>query len=353
VETLASTGVLDRFLERLSASDGRALLESIGWTEGRTMHGGGDTMAPVAPHMPMHSQTVVQRWVDRWGGDVRDPRAVWLGAMLLVADRPARWADAQLPEVVRRWLASIASEAGREADEEVRTSTAAQATRRDDLIADVRTWLQSHPRSPVDSLFGGGPPFPLAQQRDATGDLHATERRANGEEPPRDDDVAEEPCTWKNPRPTEHAGFLFVISLLTRTGVADIVAKNPTLIERDWPTALLLRLARRLGIPRDDSAIAWAASQPVTIAHTDRSLSAEVLRAARIRLRMEGNLTLRQLVHRPGAIVASRANIDVLLHREELDARVHAAGLDHAPDAKAWLGRSIHFHYVDAIDLNA
>src|SRR5262249_51128795 len=76
VDTLASTGVLDKLLERLSESDGRALLETIGWKEAAPSDHREPPANPIAERLPVRSESLVQRWVERWGGDVRDPRAL-------------------------------------------------------------------------------------------------------------------------------------------------------------------------------------------------------------------------------------------------------------------------------------
>src|SRR5262249_23227894 len=47
----------------------------------------------------------------------------------------------------------------------------------EDLIAEAGVWFRSQPRSPLDSLFGGGPPLPLTP-RDPTSSARTTERRA-------------------------------------------------------------------------------------------------------------------------------------------------------------------------------
>ncbi len=350
VATLASTGVLDKLLARLSESDGLALLKAIGWTVAM-VNARADAGAP-APQMPASSQVLVQQWVHRWGGDVRDPRALWLGAMLLVADRPARSTNVQLPDLVRVWLASVAGQSQADADDDLRTSAATQAMRRDDLIADTRAWLQLHQRSPVDSLFRMWPPVPLAP-RDPAFDTNAVERRPHDDEPDGGEHSPGEPPSWKTPRPSNYAGFLFLVPLLTHTGITRIVADDPGLIERDWTAALLLRFARRLGVPRGDPAIAWIVAYPVVISQADRSLTADVMREARVRLRMEAGLTMRQLVHRYGAVVATPSEVDVLLHHADVDAGVRRAGLDRDPGWTPWLGRVVQFHYLDAIDVSA
>jgi hypothetical protein len=380
VDVLASTGVIDKLLERLSPQEGRALLETIGWTDAMVVAArGSDGGARVAnasdadafgagafgagalaadafaadasrlvPPMPARSQQLVQRWVTQWKSDARDPRAVWLGAMLLVADRPGRATSAELPEVVRRWLAAVVAQSRASDGEEAPNEVAAQAVRRDDLIADARAWLQSHPRSPLDSLFGGGPPRPITpgesivHREDVERRLEDDERRLPRSEPP----------VWRHPRRSDHAGFLFLIPLLTRTGLTAIVAGNPGLIERDWPAALLVRIARRLGIPNDDPAIAWAFGRPTTIAHADRSLTAEVLRAARIRLRMQVGMPMRQVVGRSGAIVATRTHIEVFLDRGDVDSNIRQAGLDADAAFAPWLGRDVQFHYLGGVDVS-
>ena len=351
VETLASTGVLDRVLERLSESDGRAWLEAIGWRESESSAERGEANSFTRP-IPARSEQYVQRWVERWGGSPRDSRAVWLGAMLLVADRPDRATNPRLPEAVRVWLESVAADVSSQRERDGLDGGATRAMQRENLIADARAWLQSNPRSPLDSLFGGGPPFPLAP-RDVTTPSNAVDRRDQGDESPAGERAPDQPPTWKNPRPTPYAGLTFLIPLLTRVGLSRIVANDRTLIDREWPAALLLRIARRLGVPLDDPTIAWSTARPLTIAHDDRSLTAEVIRASRIRARMEVGLTMRQLVHRTGAIVASSNRIDVFMQDSDVDPRVHRAALDADPGWVPWLGRTIQFHYLEAVDLNA
>lgn len=382
VDLLASTGVLDKLLERLSPSDGRALLEAIGWTEEMTAAVAHDTHSPAStladapeptpfrhpppptsptalssddtrpPQMPARSESLVQRWIARWSGDEHDPRGVWLGAMLLVADQPERSKSAQLPEIVRMWLASVVEQTRAEMDAEARGGVSAQLPRRDDLIADARAWWQSHPRSPVDSLFGGGPPFPFRPGA-AASDPNAVERRAHDAPPHSENRDLVDPPVWKAPRATDHAGLLFLIPLLTRTGVANIVANDPGLTERRWADALLLRLARRLGVPFDDPAVAWITTHPVTIAHADRALTAEVFRAARIRLRMEAGCTMRRLVQHSGAIVARPAEIDVLLQPFDDDGASRRLAFDRDPTWVPWLARTLSFQHLAGLDVDA
>lgn len=346
VQTLASTGVLDTVLERLSEADGRAWLKMIEWPERPAAR---EPIVGQGPRrvLPMPTERYVARWVERWGGGARDPRAVWLGAMLLVADRPERADDPRLPREVREWLASVAARVQGGSGEELDDGAMGGVRQREGLMADARAWLRSNPRSPLDSLFGGGPPLAL-DSRATTAKTAANRVR---DESSRDPSL--DPPTWRAPRPTDHAGFPLLIPLLTQVGLQQILTHDPSLLDRDWPTALLLRLARRLGIPFDDPAVAWLATPPASIAHDDRALTAEVLRAARIRLRMNGRIPLRHLVRRPGAIVAGSDQIDVLLQPADVDAAVRRAGLDARPALVPWIGRAVYFRYLDAVDLSA
>jgi hypothetical protein len=182
VESLAATGALDRLLERLSEADARALLAGIGWRDPERWAGGA-RRGLIVPSLPARVHSVVERWTKHWGGDGRDTRAMWLAAMLLVADRPARATNPQLPAVVRAWLESVQA-AGQDSTEGASARGDGGAVG-DDMIAETRKWLGSNPRSPVDSLFGGGPPAPRSE--------HAAP--FSSPTPPRehDDEYAEQP----------------------------------------------------------------------------------------------------------------------------------------------------------------
>jgi hypothetical protein len=210
--------------------------------------------------------------------------------------------------------------------------------------------LQSHPRSPVDSLFGGGPPLPLtpraptvAPGRTQSETVDPDAHRAPSSEPP----------VWRTPRPTAFAGFPLLIPLFTRAGASQLATDDPSLLDRDWPAALLLRVARRLAIPADDPAISWLAAAPPLLAPADRAHTATLIRRARIRLSIDTGLTMRQLVRRPGAIVAARAQLDVLLEPSDADALLQRAALDADPGLVPWLGRVVLFRYSERLDVSA
>lgn len=71
------------------------------------------------------------------------------------------------------------------------------------------------------------------------------------------------------------------------------------------------------------------------------------LTAARRWLRRNAHLGLAEVVARPGRITATRTHIDVFFDLAQADIRVRRAGLDIDPGWVAWLGRVVHFHYVE------
>lgn len=71
------------------------------------------------------------------------------------------------------------------------------------------------------------------------------------------------------------------------------------------------------------------------------------LTAARRWLRRNAHLGLAEVVVRPGRITATRTHIDVFFDLAQADIRVRRAGLDIDPGWVAWLGRVVHFHYVE------
>jgi hypothetical protein len=219
------------------------------------------------------------------------------------------------------------------------------------LMADARTWLRSKPRSSVDSVFGGAP---VSQRRSAHSPTTTSKSQPDDHEPSVSaaDDLPLEPPLWQSPRPTAHAGLLFLVPLLTRVGVASLVQDHPDLIERDWPHALLVRLADRLGVSRDDPAIGWIAARTPTIESEDRSITSSAIRDARMRARLDAGRTMRAMIRRPGAIVVTRTHIDVLLRHSQVDVAIRRAGLDLDPGWVPWLGRVVQFHYMASLHVD-
>jgi hypothetical protein len=207
-------------------------------------------------------------------------------------------------------------------------------------------WQRSGSRY-VDSQTGGAPRPPSTNTTEPTSPPAPPHSAAESDIP------LPPPHTWENPRPTDHAGFLFVVALLHQLGIANLLAAHPDLIETGWPEDLLLRLARRLDISRDDPIIAWLAPPPAPLPQAARALTAIWLRRIRGHLRHQVGKTLATIVHRRGAIVATRTHVDLLMRHSQVDMAIRRAGLDLDPGWLPWLGRVVQFHYLDALPIDA
>jgi hypothetical protein len=146
-----------------------------------------------------------------------------------------------------------------------------------------------------------------------------------------------------------HAGLVFLVPLLTRLGIEELLAERTDLAELDWSDGLLLRLAYRLGVPTDDAALTWLRADGLPVAPANRAVTATWMRATRARARRDTGRTLAAIVRRTGVIAATHTHIDVFLRHTEVDVAVRRAGLDIDPGWVPWLGKVIQFHYGDAI----
>ena len=217
---------------------------------------------------------------------------------------------------------------------------------------------------------------------------------------------------------SESCGLLFLISLLERLAIGQLLSDNPALAEINLPAVVLRDIALRLRLPpshpllqalphtppvehriarlrvpsiwRDLAAAPerevsglhlfrspaaayhltnrsrnillhagrgdlpeWTrqyrvtehrgAYQPPRVADLSRSLQLLMSRY----LRRHARMSLRQLVHRPGRIAATRTHLDALFDFQQMDIRIRRAGLDLNPGWVAWLARVVQFHYEE------
>lgn len=219
IEDLGQRRLLDEVLSQLREPDGPDLLRQAGWSRPP-----GSRLAHRPPTLPGAGllapwRDIVARWIDRWGAD--DARSVWLVAMILVAARPGRAADPDLPARSTDLVAALAAS--------IRTKSAPPAVAR-------------RPDGPS----GPGDPHPPLPDRPARPAPPRMIGDGSTELPP-----AAAP-RFSGSSLTLHAGLYFLLPVLIRLGFPDWVAAHPSEIERDLPERLLRHAARRLRIPAND-----------------------------------------------------------------------------------------------------
>lgn len=402
VDELGERDALDPVLGALRRQDATELLRELGWpapadlASAREPHpalaSGGrplvDRPAPASPDalgsrpgarawaQPWAS--VIERWIPRW--PAADPRSVWLVAMALAAEQPARLVDPRLATHAHHVAIRILAAA----------ETSEAATARASAARAARS----------ESSAGQG----TETSREPSPGVRAPMR-------------ADETTL----RASDHAGLLFVIAILTRLGMTAFLQARPDLVDLDVPRRLLHRLADRLSIAAADPV--RAAVGPLTAANDGAAIDfvapAQWFRGIAlrgplivrrreaeqgIRLLFDGHgvlplarwrgrapdavracirdwrlhrgrplprgrdvdvlimawqvalrrwsrhyahMGLQELVCRPGRIVATRTHVDIVLAHRDADVRVRRAGLDIDPGWVPWLGRVVGFHYRD------
>ncbi|WP_437310853.1 hypothetical protein [Sorangium sp. So ce388] len=380
VDALAAAGgALDALLGALRWQDGRALLRSLGWDPSTPAAA---RIAPVGAHperlAPPRLLGTIARWSAMWGAD--DARSLWLAAMALSVDRPALLADPALPGRAARLLSAIgrAERAASISAPPARPTPDDRAPARptpDDRAParptpDDRAPLEATPggHAPAAAPVEGWPAHPAAgapaielargapvlrapaapvhsvvAARDRGGDTPAPPGAAIAEEP-----APESASPWlDSPRPTALGGLLFLIPVLAQIGIAARLERDPELYEVHFAERALARVGERLGVPRGEpmlvalGAARLPPASPALLAQLDE-LRAEARRWCRRRAR----IGLRDLVVRPGRVVATKTHVDVLFDLNDADLRVRRVGLDIDPGWVPWLGRVVRFHYL-------
>jgi len=357
----------------VAANAGAAARPAIGETSGLSpqstnspagIHRDEDPAYPSSPDPATHTmRDVLPDLVHRWGDG--DSRTLWLSCVLLVLDRPARLADAGLPVRARRLASELC---GLQAGPPVRerrpgtneVSPDAPPPRASiDHAAGVRARGTAHLRPdtrPIGPANASRTGTRLTQSagvdsaRDATAEC-PTGPPLSPPDPPRT--AAAEPHeSWlAQPSPSANAGLIFVVPLLDRARIRDVLERGPDRIESDFVGTLIGVLARRFRLTSDDAAFTALAGRdarlPVTSPQRDRRALANCVRSLRTLSRELAGRSLRSLVRRSGRIRATRTHIDVFFDLTDLDVRIRKAGLDIDPGWVPWLGRVIRFHYVE------
>jgi hypothetical protein len=261
---LVAHGVCDVFLAALRRDEGAAMLSAFGVppsTPDRRHTSGSVPVVDVTPALVR----ALDRWIAQWGP--ADERALWLAAVILVASRRAHAAN---PELV--------AQAGRL----VRARAAAGAAgMRQEVIDDG------------DLVKAAGP-------------LRAGEGRAGASARLEPEAPAVSPVLrGVQGERTGGAGLLFLLPALTHLGIADLLARHPSLAGVDLPVRLLTAVADRVGVP-DDDPIRWALGRPIV----DETVMVPFTAPERWQrgICKPGPVTIRELSADPGVHVAFDAS---------------------------------------------
>jgi hypothetical protein len=179
-----------------------------------------------------------------------------------------------------------------------------------------------------------------------------------------------------NGEPTNAAGLFFLLNVLRRIGIIRALESCPELAKSAFVALLLQRLADHALVDQSDPILHWvkeAISEASDVAFLDHSparlsLSESVcpsnlapterdafendrlLRTWGVAVRRwcwrAAQITVSEIVNRPGRVSLSQTDLDVTLPLDAVDIQIRRSGLDLDPGWLPWLGRVVRFHYV-------
>jgi hypothetical protein len=141
---------------------------------------------------------------------------------------------------------------------------------------------------------------------------------------------------------TEGAGLYFLLNAL------QYLKTNDDELEPSFLAHFFQRAARHAGIADDDPILLWTLvtmEQPGVGKLDERRLRIWLMKVRRWCWR-NGNISLRDVVRRPGRVTLTRTDLDVTLALDAVDIRIRRIGLDLDPGWLPWFGRVVRFHYL-------
>lgn len=153
--------------------------------------------------------------------------------------------------------------------------------------------------------------------------------------------------------PTQAGGLLFLLPILDRLGLPQLLQRDPQWADIRLPQRILLACVTALHVPCDDpiyDALAGTPQSPQDLTELSAPIITVMIAAWQIAIRRyvlrRPRLTLRALVCRPALLHATPTHIDVQFSLAQADLRIRRDGLDLDPGWVPWLFRVVHFHYT-------
>ncbi len=260
---LHDRGALSALLATLRPGDGPALLAALGLTWPASPHPNRAVDASLPPLSPAWI-AVGTRWVQAWGA--LDGRSVWLAALSLAIDAPARLLDPTLVFRAARLASFLAEGEPKPVAAQRPVATSPQMVPRTLSTAGHETTAAGAlPQSPADrpaepeimTHDDRRPTEPKALMRDdlrpAPPDIPAHDKQRSAAPAQA---AAERSALAPLPMPgasfTQFAGLALALPLLARLGIADAIEADPKLADLDLPGRALAALAQGARIPADD-----------------------------------------------------------------------------------------------------
>jgi len=206
--------------------------------------------------LPGRWSDVVARWTSNWG--LEDARSLWLAAVTLIADQPARILDPNLGLSARRLINRVMTlETLRRQlvpERRIREQATENLVRERSLydshdltaVADQPNQAEASERGP--SMFARG------EEVEEPHGFRNTPLDSIGPTVTQKSQVRPDARSSHPPAPlfTGYAGMFFLLPIMSRLGMSTLLEDYPHLIECDLPVRLLLNASLRLGLGVED-----------------------------------------------------------------------------------------------------
>jgi len=322
-----------------------------------------------APDFSLAWRSAIQTAVESWGH--HDIRCRWLALQALVCHRPAylehsdTWHRIELTRWLEAWSAT-------RSDLNIEQNNSTEPVMR---LHDIDS-EKSHMPVVMDSSVRSFEPQALPLRQETFESVQACVQTDVAQASESDVGNNKSRVEWQD-HFSNHAGFVFLIPLLQRLGMADLLQHHGALLALDFQRQLLWMMARRFGLDEND--LCWHlfddldATPDAVIEQFDAPvqwwrlmgtskcpqryfpLQAKTLRldqlidsfqlVSALFLRRYCGLSLRSLIQRPGRIAVSGTHWDVMFDINQTDLRLRRVALDSDPGWVPWLGRVVQFHY--------
>jgi hypothetical protein len=379
----AASSVIAASVEHLPNTAAIMLLESISETSARTWLRQLDNRAYLRPPNAVFAteassvalsasrRSLIAEAGLRFGW--QDPRTLWLALVLLAAETPSIAASGSAVQRARATVRTVEAEFTSHRERAANLSASGQ-TRVSLIFEDEIT--ETTPQASSNGHTGSASDPGRRSESDTPTEMEP-EMRASQIQTSRLTRARREPRRVLG-EVTPSAGLYFLLHAIRRLGIADAVEASPALADADLAANVLRNLARRTGVSTRNPILlaldpAGDASPPGEFNLASETLAAMppaawpanlrppterpctspgLLRAWTLGVRRwcwhYAGMSIEEIVHRPGVVWSSRADIDVTLPLDQADLRIRRAGLDIDPGWLPWLGpygRVVRFHY--------
>ena len=320
-----------------------------------------------SPDLSLVWRGAINAAVAQWGEE--DVRSRWLALQGLLCHRPGWLERRDLWQHidVGAWLAAWSVSTPKAHREQHADAGQMPKLRQSDVAADH----DETPQSMLANSRAHALNQPLRQQ-DQQQEVESLGEAAQADGQPAPDEAAAMPGRFSH-----DAGFGFLIPLLQRLGMAELLAQHEVLLEIDFPRQLLRTMATRFGLDEGDPVGYFLAETELTanlvindfaapqawqhLLASSSTLSRHIVLPTNtlrlnellnyfqlvcaVFLRRYCALSMRGLIRRAGRVTLGRTHWDVQFDLQQTDLRLRRLALDSNPGWVPWLGRVVQFHY--------